>query len=191
MVCLLSGLPGGSIADRRCRVDTAPLSRTRRYATAIPIMFDAIRSMLGLDDGAPAGVADNPRRIELATAAVLVEAALMDGEFTTDERRAIAAILQDRFGFSAAEAVDLMDKASQSREETSDIYSFTRAIKDSFDDAGRLEIVESLWHVAYADGVLHDYEAHLVRRVSGLLYVPDAESGKARKRVLARLGIAE
>jgi uncharacterized tellurite resistance protein B-like protein len=154
-------------------------------------MFDAIRSMLGLDDGAPAGVADNPRRIELATAAVLVEAALMDGEFTTDERRAIAAILQDRFGFSAAEAVDLMDKASQSREETSDIYSFTRAIKDSFDDAGRLEIVESLWHVAYADGVLHDYEAHLVRRVSGLLYVPDAESGKARKRVLARLGIAE
>jgi uncharacterized tellurite resistance protein B-like protein len=46
-----------------------------------------------------------------------------------------------------------------------------------------------MWEVAYADGALHDYEASLLRRVTGLLYVSDRESGEARKRVLARLGL--
>jgi uncharacterized tellurite resistance protein B-like protein len=40
-----------------------------------------------------------------------------------------------------------------------------------------------LWEVAYADGNVDDYEANLVRRVAGLLYVPDRDSGAARKRV--------
>ena len=43
--------------------------------------------------------------------------------------------------------------------------------------------------VAYADGQLHDYEASLLRRVAGLLYVSDRDSGEARLRVVAKLGI--
>jgi len=50
-------------------------------------------------------------------------------------------------------------------------------------------VIEMLWEVAYADGQLHDYEANLLRRITGLLYVSDRESGEARKRVLARLGL--
>ena len=50
-------------------------------------------------------------------------------------------------------------------------------------------ILELLWEVGYADGQLHDYEASLLRRVAGLLYVSDRESGEARLRVMARLGI--
>jgi len=51
--------------------------------------------------------------------------------------------------------------------------------------------MEMLWEVAYADGVLHDYEASLMRRVTGLIYVTDQESGAARKRVMQKLGLAE
>ena len=47
-----------------------------------------------------------------------------------------------------------------------------------------------LWEVAYADGELHDYEANLMRRVTGLLFVSDQESGEARKRALERLGLS-
>jgi hypothetical protein len=39
--------------------------------------------------------------------------------------------------------------------------------------------------------MLHDYEASLLRQITGLLYVTDQESGAARKRVRARLGIHE
>jgi uncharacterized tellurite resistance protein B-like protein len=48
-----------------------------------------------------------------------------------------------------------------------------------------------LWQVAYADGVLHDYEANLMRRLAGLLYVSDQESGEARKRAQRALGLLE
>ena len=53
----------------------------------------------------------------------------------------------------------------------------------------RVGILELLWEVVYADGTLHDYEASLLRRVAGLLYVSDRESGEARLRVMERLGI--
>ena len=46
-----------------------------------------------------------------------------------------------------------------------------------------------LWQVVYADGTAHAYESNLVRRICGLLYVPDAQSGAARKRALAALGL--
>jgi uncharacterized tellurite resistance protein B-like protein len=46
-----------------------------------------------------------------------------------------------------------------------------------------------LWEVAYADGVLDEYEDSLLRRVGGLIYVPDRERGMARQRVLRRLGL--
>jgi uncharacterized tellurite resistance protein B-like protein len=46
-----------------------------------------------------------------------------------------------------------------------------------------------MWEVVYADGVLDDYEANLLRRVAGLIYVPDRQSGEARQRVINRLGI--
>jgi len=48
-------------------------------------------------------------------------------------------------------------------------------------------MIEMLWEVAYADGSLHDFESNMLRRVAGLLYVTDRESGDARKRVVARL----
>jgi uncharacterized tellurite resistance protein B-like protein len=50
-----------------------------------------------------------------------------------------------------------------------------------------VDLIEMVWEVAYADGELHDYEANLLRRLGGLLYVSDRERGEARKRVLARL----
>ena len=53
-----------------------------------------------------------------------------------------------------------------------------------------MRLIEKMWEIVYADGVLDDYEANLLRRVAGLIYVPDRESGAARQRVLARLGSA-
>ena len=49
-------------------------------------------------------------------------------------------------------------------------------------------MIEMLWDVACADGVIHDFEANLVRRVAGLIHVSDRDSGAARKRALARMG---
>jgi uncharacterized tellurite resistance protein B-like protein len=75
--------------------------------------------------------------------------------------------------------------------EAARIFGFTRTLRQHFTHEERIEMMEMLWEVAYADGMLHDYEASLLRQITGLLYVTDQESGAARKRVRARLGIHE
>lgn len=130
-------------------------------------------------------------RIRSAAAALLVEAATLDGSLADAERTRIEAMLAERFGLSPAEAAELFAEGSQAVADSVQLVNFTRVIKDHFDMPERVRMIEMLWEVAYADGFLHDYEANLVRRISGLIYVPDQESGAARKRVMARMGLNE
>ncbi len=124
--------------------------------------------------------------IQLAAAALLVEAAWLDETFDADERAGIGAILRRRFGLSEEEAETLVAAAEDAVAESVQLHGFARAVRDHFDHEERVEMVEMLWEVVYADGVLHDHEASLMRRIGGLIYVSDQERGAARKRVLAR-----
>ena len=127
----------------------------------------------------------------LAAAALLVEAALLDGTFADKERAAIQAILMRNFGLAVEEATELVAQAEKAQSQANHLVHFTRTLKDAYGPDERTAILEMLWEVAYADGVLHHYEANLLRRISGLLYVSDREAGAARKRVQARLGIED
>jgi uncharacterized tellurite resistance protein B-like protein len=140
----------------------------------------------------PAGTAGRPPReeLQLAAAALMVEAARMDDQFDPAERARIEALLAQRFGLAADEAQELLALAERTAAESVEWQGFTRVIKERLAPAERIGVIEMLWEVVYADGRLHDYEASLLRRVTGLLYVSDYESGEARKRVLARLGLA-
>lgn len=126
-----------------------------------------------------------------AVATLLVKAASLDGDFGAGERRTVENLLMRRFGLTEAEVHRLIDEACEEIEQSVDFYSYTRVIRDEFDHEKRVELMEMLWEVAYADGVLHDHEASLMRRVTGLIYVSDRESGAARKRVMQKLGLAE
>ena len=108
----------------------------------------------------------------------VISLAIGEPDFDTPAQIASAGIEAIRTVFEAAgNAVDTVPE----------IYGFTRTIRNNFTHAERVTMLELLWEVAYADGVLHDYEASLLRQVTGLLYVTDQESGAARKRALERL----
>jgi len=125
----------------------------------------------------------------LAAAVLMVEAATMDGSFDDSEADAISRIAQRHFGLNEEEAASLLEAARDAHEQSSQLLRFTRSLKESFPFEERVKIIEMLWEVVYADGVVHHYEANLIRRINGLLYVSDRDSGAARKRVAARLGI--
>jgi len=125
--------------------------------------------------------------LQLAAAALLVEAAVMDGHFDDDERTVVLNLLEQRFELSGEDAQNLLDEAEAAIAEANELYTLTRTVKERFDQDQRIELIEMLWEVAYADDEVHDYEANLIRRLSGLLYVSDRDSGEARKRVAARL----
>jgi uncharacterized tellurite resistance protein B-like protein len=127
-------------------------------------------------------------QLQIAVAVLLIEAARMDNEFDADERAAIAQLLQRRFELDADGAQKLLTRAEEKAQDSVEFYTFTRTVKDAFEHEDRVEFMQMLWEVAYADGVLHDHEANLMRRVTGLMHVTDRESGEARKRALRQLG---
>ena len=98
-------------------------------------------------------------------------------------------LLRDQFDLGADEASELVDAGREVLANSVELYGFTRTIKNSFNHEDRVRIIKMLWKVVYADGILHDFEANLVRRICGLIYVSDRESGEVRKQVLEHLDL--
>lgn len=148
-------------------------------------MFNKLLARLTGGATAPASTGN----LELSVAALLVQAAKMDDEFAAPERAAIERILADRFGLSGDALEQLVAAGEHSSEHSSQLYYFTRTAVEQLSAEERIRMIEMLWEVAYADGVLHPDEDALLRRVAGLIFVSDRDRGAARLRVLQRLGI--
>ncbi len=116
-------------------------------------------------------------------AALLVQAAMMDGHFDDTERRTIEELLVSEFALERTDVTSLIDDASQAVEQSSQLFGFTRRADAQLDHDGRIRLIEMLWLVVYSDGVVHDFEASLMRRIAGLLHVTDREMALARQRV--------
>ena len=153
-------------------------------------MFERLRRLLTEPSPAEGGSRRHSfEERQLAAAALMVEAASLDDSFDAAERERIEALLKAHFELSDAEAAELLEEGEQASSDSVQWQGFTRAIKDGFEPEERIALIEMLWEVAYADGELHDYEASLIRRITGLLYVSDRDSGDARIRVRQRLGV--
>ncbi len=151
-------------------------------------MFDTLKALLG---GSAPPTDREGAGLHMAAAVLMVDAASIDGEFGDHERGIVAGILKRHFSLSDEALATLVSLAVGKRDGASDLNRYTLRIKDEFSEEQRIELVELLWEVVYADGELHAYEANLLRRIAGLLYVSDRERGDARKRVLSRLGVTE
>lgn len=150
-----------------------------------------MKRLKALLSGAPAETTEAGRaeKLHLATAALLMEAACMDGHIDDAETETVITVLTEHFGLGREEATELTEAGRSEVSGSNELYGFTRIIKDSFDHDERIKMIEMLWRVAYADGHLHEYEANLLRRVAGLIYVSDRDRGEARKRVLEQLDL--
>lgn len=126
---------------------------------------------------------------QIAAAALLVEAAHADGAFDEGERRLVVELLQKQFSVDAEAAARLLDAGERAQAAAVDLHRFSRVLKDQLPQAERIAFVENLWALILSDGERHEYEDYLVRRLIGLIYVSDQESGAARRRAAGRLGL--
>lgn len=154
-------------------------------------MIGRLKSFLGQLEQGDSSAPDAPdeEAMRLAASALLVETAIMDGHFDAAERTTITRLLGARFSLDAGDAAALVDEAEQAVGESHQLFRFTKAINDHFNHDQRVELMEMLWEVAYADGVIDAYEENLLRRIAGLIYVTDRDRGSTRNRVRARLGL--
>ena len=132
---------------------------------------------------------DEAEDLRVAVVALLVRAATADADFGPEDKEAIRRIVSECFELAPDEVGALIDAARTEEAETLDLHRWTQSVKQAYSEDERVQLIERMWEVVYADGVLDDYEANLLRRVAGLIYVPDRQSGEARQRVMARLGL--
>jgi uncharacterized tellurite resistance protein B-like protein len=149
-----------------------------------PTLFDQILKLLTAPDRKPGG----PDDLQVAVAVLLVEAARMDDRFEATERAAIERLLAAKFALSPESTKTLLAHAEDLAARSNQLHPFTRLAVERMDPKERIRLIEMLWEVAYADGVLDPEEDALLRRVAGLVYVSDADRVAARQRVLARMG---
>jgi uncharacterized tellurite resistance protein B-like protein len=132
-------------------------------------------------------IAKSSDDLEIAVAALLIEAARMDDQFDTAERATIERLLTERFDLTPDSLHALMDAAEAAVRQSTQFFPFTRQIVQRISHEDRAHILEMMWEVAYADGVLDPHEDALLRRIAGLIHVPDQERGLARQRALEKV----
>ena len=132
-----------------------------------------------------------PRRhdpLRLATAAVLLDIAYADGDFSPVEDSKLVEFMVDRFALTPDETHDLLGAAEEIRKRTVDHFALTHYIRKSSPLAERIEMVKTMWRIVYSDGKLTEYEAYLVRKLADLLGLEHHVMIDAKTAVLRELG---
>lgn len=120
--------------------------------------------------------------LRLATAVLLVEVMRADPACHDDERRAVLASLREKFALQDDELAKLVALAEQTAQSASDFHQFTSRVNDAFGHPQKIQIVEYMWQIAYADDHLHANENHLISKIAGLLHVTHGEYIGAKLR---------
>ena len=115
---------------------------------------------------------------------LLLEACQIDGETEEIEIDFIKNLLINKFKFSKAEAEENINNALKNDGERIEIFSQIKIILNQMDHKERIDVIEMMWGVILADGIIDDFEANLMRRMNGLLYVSGIESAEAKERAL-------
>ena len=80
-----------------------------------------------------------------------------------------------------------LSNALKNRDNSKSLFYYTSKINKMYSDKDKVLLIETLWEIILSDGKVHDYETSLIRRLSGLLYISDVNSGNARKRALNKI----
>ena len=137
--------------------------------------------------GKPAPEVNKDEKLRLAATALLFRALYVDGDPDPREMESIHRIVSTEFGLAEDEVEKLMHAAATSAVESADLYGWTRLINAEYSYDEKCYLMEKLWQVVLADGVIDDHESALMRRLSGLIHVEDVDSAKARQQAQADL----
>ena len=125
---------------------------------------------------------ENINNKNILITALLIHAAKIDDNYTDVEKEIIKKALISLNAITLNEAEELLKKAEKIEQESNQIVAFTREIKKNSMEF-RIKIIEILWKIVYSDGSSDSYESNLIRRVCGLLYISDRDSGMIKLKV--------
>lgn len=149
-------------------------------------MFDIIRKFVS-----DLSVAEEPESFvhsnrELAQAALMYHVIAVDGIIRDEEKLRMAEVLAQQFELTEEETKHLALEAQDAEHEAIDLYKFTSILTHSMEETDRIQIVENLWEMVFADGILHELEDNVVWRIAELLGVSSKDRMALKQRVWKR-----
>lgn len=126
---------------------------------------------------------DQKHSLELASAALLFEISRADEDISKIERSEIATAMRGVFSLQDQELEDLLNAADSAVADAVSLYEFTEILNEKFDREQKINLIEMLWRVAFADEVLDRYEEYYIRKIADLLHVSHKDYIKTKLRV--------
>lgn len=128
------------------------------------------------------------KRLQLATAALLLEMVNADYEILEIEKAQLVQSLKAGYSLSDEEIQELIALSEEEHSENHSLYPFTRLINDHYSEQQKREVIRLMWQVALADGHIDKHEMHLMRKISDLLYVDRPVVMEIKNQELKKLG---
>ena len=119
----------------------------------------------------------------VATCALLVEIARIDGTFTQEEMETVISILKEKYDLSRENADALIAEAEKQLEESVYLWQFAKLINENYSNEEKMKIIETLWQVVYVDGKMDQYEHYLMNKLKNLLRVSHNQLIDAKLKV--------
>ena len=126
---------------------------------------------------------NNNKDLELLCG-LMIEAAYTDGQIDASELNKIKLSLINIFSEDPKEVNLVLKKAEENKNNSKSLHHYTSFINKNFDHKKKILLIETLWEIVLSDGEVHDFESNLIRRLAGLLYISDVDSGNAKIRAL-------
>ena len=136
-----------------------------------------------IQDSADQGMSVLDNRVELAAAVLMIEISLADSSIDDEELAVIKKALIAHFNIDAEQVDELIDLARREVDLAVSLHDFTRMLNDNLDTSEKIQVVELLWQVAFADAVLDKYEEYYIRKIADLLYISHKDYIRTKHRV--------
>lgn len=148
-----------------------------------------LAQFFNLPEDVTASVSD-AHGLQLATAVLLVEVMRSDTHIRDTERAAAVWALRNKFALTDGEMQQLLAQAEHTAGSSNDYFRYTSAMNEHFTQAQKIQVVEHMWQVAFADGHLDAHENHVISKVAGLLHVTHGEYIAAKLHAKQAAGLA-
>ena len=132
-------------------------------------MFKQIKQLFAVFDEQQPSMQEHD--LKTAVAALLIEVMRADTKLDHNEQQTLTITLKKYFNLTDIQVDELTTNAASSLDESIDYFQFSKQINEHCSAAQRIEIIELLWRLAYADGEIDPQEDYVIRKVAGLLYV--------------------
>ena len=110
---------------------------------------------------------DNTSIISIAS--LLIHAAKIDENYSEKEKKIIKETLL-KLGANNSDINEIIEKAELAEKDSNQILEYTKEAKNLAHEK-KILLLEALWSIIYSDENVDMYEANLMRRLSGLLYL--------------------